>query len=886
VTAAGDRFGPGERRALAVVTGRYRHESLPDLVSPAMDAQAAQQVLGNPELGRFDPVEVLADVDSRLVMEGVYDFFSAAEDADFLFAYFSGHGRKDGDTGRLYLATIDTDPDRLPLTALSTEFLRELVDGCRAQRVVMVLDCCYAGAFGGEPRQRQNRERVVVLSASAVQQAHEGELTPGEARPSAFARAFFDGIRSGLADSDDNGWITIREAFDYTVARLRDLGTGQNPQMRAGVAGDLVLSRAPVLPGSLPAEISSLVRSSLPGARQVAVDELTRWLFSGDEVRAGSAEHALAALRADPDERVAQSASRVLAQRYPAQRPAGTVQLINPPADGGDPLWFRRAVFYEVRVRTFADSNGDGIGDLPGLTSRLGYLQWLGVGCLLLTPIYESPLLDGYDASNLTGVHPELGTVADLMELVDAAHRHGIRVVVDLVLNHTSDQHPWFRASRADPDGRYGDFYVWAGTDDRYTDALTAERDGEQPHWTYDRLRKQYYWHRFAACQPDLNYDCPGVQDELLGVLRSWLDLGVDGCRLVTAPYLYERDGTLCEGLSETHTYLRRLRAEVDKHYPGRVLIAAADHWPADAAGYFGTAEDGPECSVVLYASLAPRIFLAMLRQSHAPLSTVLAEAAPVPAGCQWGLFLRNSDPMSLDLVTGDDREYLLREYAPSQRMRSADGIRRRLATLLDGNRAQLELCMALLFSLPGAPVLYYGDEIGMGDNLMLPGPAAVRTPMQWTSERVGGFSVAEQEQLTVPALLNAVYGYPATNVEGQSRQPTSLLQAVRRLIEIRRHSPALMAGSYAEVHSGNPAVYAYLRGEADERMLCVANFSRYPQAAALDLSGCAGGQLVEATGGARFAPIGADRYPLSLSGYGFFWFRLTEPGRAVPAAG
>jgi trehalose synthase len=880
VTAAGDRFDPGGRRALAVVTGRYRHEDLPDLVSPAMDAQAAQQVLGSPELGRFDPVEVLADVDSRLVMDGVYEFFASATDSDFLFAHFSGHGRRDTNTGRLYLATIDTDPDRLPLTALSTEFLRELVDGCRAQRVVVVLDCCYAGAFGGEPRQRQNRERVLVLSASAVQRAHEGDLTPGEARPSAFAGAFFDGIRSGLADTDDDGWITVREAFDYTVARLRDLGTGQSPQMRAGVSGDLVLARAPVLPGSLPAEISSLVRSGLPAARQVAVDELTRWLVSGDEIRAGSAEQALAALRSDPDERVAQSASRVLAQRYPARRPPGGPELVRPPAEGGDPRWFQRAVFYEVRVRSFADSNGDGIGDLPGLISRLGYLRWLGVGCLLLTPIYESPLMDGYDASNLTSVHPELGTVAELLELVDAAHRHGIRVVLDLVLNHTSDQHPWFRASRADPDGPYGDFYVWSQTDQRYITVIGTDPDHEQPHWTYDRVRKQYYWHRFAACEPDLNYDCPGVQEAMLAVLRFWLDLGVDGFRLVTAPYLYERDGTLCEGLSETHGYLRRLRAEVDKHYPGRVLIAAADHWPADAAGYFGTAPDGPECSMVLHASLVPRIFLAMLRQSHTPVSTVLAEAAPIPDDCQWGLFLRNSDEMSLELVAGDDREYLLREYAPNQRMRTPDGIRRRLAPLLDGNRTQVELCMALLFSLPGSPVLYYGDEIGMGDNLMLPGPAAVRTPMQWTSERAGGFSVAEQEQLTIPVLLNAVYGYQATNVEAQSRQPTSLLRAVRRLIEIRRHSPALMTGGYLEVRSGNPAVFAYLRSDPDERVLCVANFSRYPQPAALDLSGYAGGQLVEATGGARFAPIGPEPYPLSLSGYGFLWFRLDAPTR------
>ncbi|GAB3894968.1 hypothetical protein GCM10029964_074180 [Kibdelosporangium lantanae] len=870
---SGDHFGSGRRRAIAVVTGRYRHDELSDLGAPARDAEAVKRVLGDPEIGGFD-VETYLDKDIQTLNDAIYDFFSTAEPDDFLFAYFSSHGLR-ARNGRLYLATIDTDPHRLPPSAISSDYLAEQFDNCRAQQVVLVLDCCYAGAFAGDPRLRGSRDRILVLTAGATERAHDDDrLSSG--KPSAFASAFFEGIETGRADNDQNGLITLREAFDYAVKRLRETNTPQTPQMRAGVTGDLLLCRAPARLGRLPAEIDSLVRHSLPSARLVAVDELARWLSSTDSALVTSAEQVLTGLRKDTDEKVAQAASRLLARRVTATSAgeATDAPVVNQPAD---PDWFRRAVCYEIRVRAFADGNGDGIGDLRGLTDRLEYLQWLGVGCVILSPIFASPLRnDGADVSDFRSVHPDLGGIAELIELIDAAHRRGIRVLLDLVLNHTSNDHAWFEASRRNPDGPYGDYYVWHDSDALYADAALPTVGSDHATWTYDSVRRQYYWHRFSSAEPDLNFDSPAVQDEMVAVLRYWLDLGVDGYRLVSAPYLFEEDGTPCEGLGETHAYLRRLRAEIDKNYPDRILLAWADHWPSEAAVYFGEPETGPECHMVLYTSLMPRIFLSMRRESHVPVSSLLASSASIPDGCQWGIFLRNGDEMALDTVDEEGRGFLLGEYAPSPRMVTPYGIRRRLAPLLDGDRGQIELCMAMLLSLPGSPVLYYGDEIGMGDNLTLPGTAAIRTPMHWSTERSAGFSTAEQEDLDVPILLNSTYGYRVANVAAQRGQETSLLSAIRRLIQIRGDSKALMLGTFTEVRSTNSAIMAYVREYETDRMLCVANFSHYPQATELDLEAYVGGTLIEATGGSRFTPVGDGGYPMMLAGHGFFWFRVT----------
>jgi maltose alpha-D-glucosyltransferase / alpha-amylase len=429
-------------------------------------------------------------------------------------------------------------------------------------------------------------------------------------------------------------------------------------------------------------------------------------------------------------------------------------------------------VFYEVLVRGFHDSNGDGTGDIRGLTSRLGYLQWLGIDCLWLLPIYESPLRDGgYDIADFMKILPEFGNIGDFVELVEESHKRGIRVIADLVMNHTSDAHPWFQASRADPDGSFGDFYVWSDTDDRYSEARVIFVDAERSNWSFDEVRGQYYWHRFFSHQPDLNYENPKVQDAMLEVLRFWLDLGIDGFRLDAVPYLYEREGTNCENLKETHEYLKRVRAEVDRLYPDRVLLAEANQWPADVVEYFGDPDGGgDECHMAFHFPLMPRIFMAVRREQRYPISEILAQTPAIPSGCQWGIFLRNHDELTLEMVADDERDYMYAEYARDPRMKANIGIRRRLAPLLDNDREQLQLFTALLLSLPGSPVLYYGDEIGMGDNIWLGDRDGVRTPMQWTPDRNAGFSVCDPARLYLPLIMDPIYGYQALNVEAQER--------------------------------------------------------------------------------------------------------------------
>ncbi|RZS87069.1 trehalose synthase [Motilibacter rhizosphaerae] len=551
------------------------------------------------------------------------------------------------------------------------------------------------------------------------------------------------------------------------------------------------------------------------------------------------------------------------------------------PDEHRDPLWFKRAVFYEVLVRAFNDGNGDGSGDLPGLIEKLDYLQWLGVDCLWLPPFFKSPLRDGgYDVADYTDVHEEFGTIGDFVQFVDEAHKRGMRVIIDFVMNHTSDQHPWFQASRNDPDGPYGDFYVWSDTDQKYQDARIIFVDTEASNWTFDPVRKQYFWHRFFSHQPDLNFDNPQVQEAVLEALRFWLDLGVDGFRLDAVPYLYEREGTNGENLPETHEFLRKIRAEVDRLYPDRVLLCEANQWPDDVVEYFG--EDGDECHMAFHFPVMPRLFMAVRRESRFPISEIMASTPKIPDNCQWGIFLRNHDELTLEMVTDEERDYMWAEYAKDPRMKANIGIRRRLAPLLDNDRNQLELFTALLLALPGSPVLYYGDEIGMGDNIWLGDRDGVRTPMQWTPDRNAGFSKANPGQLYLPLIMDPIYGYQVTNVEAQMASSTSFLHWTRRMIQIRKQNPAFGMGSFDDLGGSNPTVLSFMRVFGDDVVLCVNNLSRFPQPVELDLSRWQGWHPIEALGGVNFPTIGELPYLLTLPGHGFFWFRLSKPTTEV----
>jgi len=544
-----------------------------------------------------------------------------------------------------------------------------------------------------------------------------------------------------------------------------------------------------------------------------------------------------------------------------------------------DPYWYKRAVFYEVLVRSFKDSNGDGTGDLAGLVEKLDYLQWLGVDCVWLPPFFKSPLRDGgYDVSDYVDVLPEFGTLGDFVLFVDAAHERGIRVIVDFVMNHTSDQHPWFQASRTDPDGPYGDFYVWADTDEAYADARIIFVDTETSNWTFDPVRKQYFWHRFFSHQPDLNFANPRVQEAVTEALKFWLDLGIDGFRLDAVPYLFEEEGTNCENLPATHDFLRQVRKEVDAEYPDRVLLCEANQWPADVVEYFGDPVSGDECQMAFHFPVMPRLFMGVRRESRYPISEIMAQTPPIPDNCQWGIFLRNHDELTLEMVTDEERDYMWGEYAKDPRMKANIGIRRRLAPLLENDLDQLELFTALLLSLPGSPVLYYGDEIGMGDNIWLGDRDGVRTPMQWTPDRNAGFSTCNPGQLNLPIVMDPVYGYQVTNVEAQLANPASLLQWTRRMIHARKENPAFGLGSWVDLGGSNPSVLSFVREFGDDIVLCVNNLSRFPQPVELDLRRWQGCHPVELLGTVRFPEIGELPYLLTIAGHGFYWFRLTPP--------
>jgi maltose alpha-D-glucosyltransferase / alpha-amylase len=540
-----------------------------------------------------------------------------------------------------------------------------------------------------------------------------------------------------------------------------------------------------------------------------------------------------------------------------------------------EPLWFKTAVFYEIHLRGFFDGDGDGSGDFRGLTEKLDYLQWLGVDCIWLLPMYQSPLRDGgYDIADFFAVHQDYGVIEDVRRFIDEAHQRGMRVIADLVMNHTSIDHPWFQEARSGPDSPKRDWYVWSDTKERYQDARIIFIDTETSNWTWDEQAGAYYWHRFFGHQPDLNYDNPEVQEAMLDVLRFWLDLGLDGFRLDAVPYLFEREGTNCENLDETHAYLKRVRREVEENYPDRVLLAEANQWPGDVVDYFG---DGDECHMAFHFPVMPRMFMAARREDATPILEILDRTPPIPDNCQWGLFLRNHDELTLEMVTDDERDYMYKEYAKDPRMRLNLGIRRRLAPLLDNGRAEIELMTAILFSLPGSPVLYYGDEIGMGDNVYLGDRDGVRTPMQWTGDRNGGFSSADFAQLYAPPSMDPVYGFQALNVEAQLRTPSSLLRWTHRFIALRKEHPVFGLGSYEPLRPANKRIFAHIRRYEREALLCVHNLARSAQAVELDLSEFEGSYPEEMFGRSRFPSIGELPYLLTLGPRGFYWFRLVE---------
>ena len=533
-------------------------------------------------------------------------------------------------------------------------------------------------------------------------------------------------------------------------------------------------------------------------------------------------------------------------------------------------------------VRGFFDSNNDGTGDIRGITERLDHIQWLGVDCLWLLPFFQSPLRDGgYDISDFYSILPEYGDLADVVELVEECHRRDLRIIADLVMNHTSDAHPWFQESRQDRTNPKADWYVWSDDDTRYPDARIIFVDTERSNWSWDPVREQFYWHRFFSHQPDLNYDNPEVQHAMLDVVRFWLDVGLDGFRLDAVPYLYERDGSNGENLTETHDFLKRLRKEIDGSHPGTVMLAEANQWPADVVDYYG---DGDECHMCFHFPLMPRMFMAVRREQRYPITEILAQTPEIPDGCQWGIFLRNHDELTLEMVTDDERDYMYSEYARDPRMKRNIGIGRRLAPLVDNNRAVAELLHALLFSLPGSPVLYYGDEIGMGDNIYLGDRDGVRTPMQWTPDRNAGFSKADFAQLYLPPLMDPVYGYQAVNVEAMQRDPGSFLHWMQRVLQVRRqHGDVLGLGTLEILSAENPSVLAFLRQVGDRIMLCVNNLSRFAQPVELQLARLSGKVPVELFGRVPFPAIGELPYLLTLGGHGFYWFELVDGPGAQP---
>jgi maltose alpha-D-glucosyltransferase/alpha-amylase len=538
-----------------------------------------------------------------------------------------------------------------------------------------------------------------------------------------------------------------------------------------------------------------------------------------------------------------------------------------------DGLWYKDAVIYQVHVRAFYDSTGDGNGDFRGLAQKLDYLQDLGINVIWLMPFFPSPLRDdGYDISDYRSVHSKYGKLEDFKAFLDAAHQRGIRVIIEMVLNHTSDQHPWFQESRSSRDNPRRDWYVWSDSDTKYKGTRIIFVDTELSNWAWDPVSKQYYWHRFFSHQPDLNYDNPKVREEMWDVMRFWLEMGVDAFRLDAVPYLVEREGTNCENLPETHAVMKDLRARLDKEFPGRMLLAEANQWPADLRSYFA---NGDEFHMAFHFPLMPRMFMGVKLEDRKPITEILKQTPEIPEVCQWCLFLRNHDELTLEMVTDMERDYMYDEYARDKAMRLNLGIRRRLAPLLDNDRQRIELMNGMLMSLPGTPIIYYGDEIGMGDNVNLGDRNGVRTPMQWDGGWNGGFSSADPEALYSPLMLNPVYGYQAINVQSQKRFDHSLLSWMKRLIRVRKSTAAFGRGTIEFLYPANHRVLAYVRKLGNETILVVNNLSSAAQAVELDLKGYRGNILVEMFGRNIFPRIGDLPYLLTMGPYQFYWFRL-----------
>jgi len=548
-----------------------------------------------------------------------------------------------------------------------------------------------------------------------------------------------------------------------------------------------------------------------------------------------------------------------------------------------NPLWYRDAIIYQVHIKAFADSDADGVGDFRGLSGKLDYLQQLGITAVWLLPFYPSPQRDdGYDIADYYNVNPIYNTLREFKQFLRAAHSRGIRVITELVLNHTSDQHPWFqRARRAKPGSAYRDFYVWSDTTEKFREARIIFQDFETSNWTWDPLARAHYWHRFYYHQPDLNYNNPHVQSEMLRVIDFWLRMGVDGVRLDAVPYLFERDDTNCENLPETHAFLKKLRAHMDSSFKNRILLSEANQWPEDAAAYFG---DGDESNMAFHFPLMPRMFMAIEMEDRFPIVDIMDQTPAIPDGCQWAIFLRNHDELTLEMVTDEERDYMYRVYASDPRARINLGIRRRLAPLMENNRRKIELMNVLFFSLPGTPIIYYGDEIGMGDNYFLGDRNGVRTPMQWNPDRNAGFSKAGPQQLFLPVILEPEYHYESTNVENQDRNPSSLLWWMRRTIAMRKRFKAFGRGSLEMLPSDNPKVLTFIRGFEDEKLLVVINLSRFSQTVTIDLSRHAGMIPEEVFSRNRFPMIQETRYHFTMGSYDYFWFLLrstearTEP--------
>ena len=540
-----------------------------------------------------------------------------------------------------------------------------------------------------------------------------------------------------------------------------------------------------------------------------------------------------------------------------------------------DPFWYKDAVFYEIHVKAYADGNGDGIGDFQGLIGKLDYLEWLGVDCIWLLPFYPSPLRDdGYDVADFLTVAEQYGTMQEVKQLLDEAHRRGIRVIVDLVLNHTSDRHAWFQESRQSPQSSKREFYVWSDTDRKYGKARIIFIDTEKSNWTWDPEAKAFYWHRFFSHQPDLNYDNPEVRQAMLDTMTFWLDQGLDGFRCDAVPYLFEREGTICENLPETHDYLKDIRRRIDDAYQGRVLLAEANQWPTDVRPYFG---DGDEFHMAFHFPLMPRLYMGVQSETRDPIIDMFTHTPEIPPNCQWCLFLRNHDELTLEMCSGEERDYMYYTYARDPSMRRNIGIGRRLAPLLENDRRKIELLHSLVFTMPGSPIIYYGDEIGMGDNVKLKDRDGVRTPMQWTMDRNAGFSNCDPALLYLPVVADAVYGYQTVNVESQREAPHSLLHWMKRMIAVRKRFPAFGRGTITFLRPVNGKVLAYLREHEGIKLLAVHNLAGSAQSVELDLKGFVGSTPVELLGEARFPTVTDRLYVLTLAPYGFYWLNLTQ---------